>query len=469
MIRAAFWSFLDRFLFQLINFAIAILIARFLGPTDLATIAIVTAYIYILNILVDSGLTISIIRSQNITDAEVTSIFVFNLILSLFFIILTLIFSSFIERFLEIDNLSYYLNISSVILFINAFSFVRYAKLEQAMNFKLAGFINLGAIIIGGCLCVFLLYQNYGILAVVIFYIIISFIKSLFYLIFTPKFRFQSFSFSDLRPHLHFGKNLIVSSGVEAIYNHSFPVLITKIFTGYDAGLFFQSKRLVDGPVGILSSASRRMFLPSASLHNNDIEKTKTLLYQTLKIVNYITIFLLGVLFINADFIVTILMGEKWSDAVPIFKVLMFGMLFYAPFFLCIDVFKVHGDSSSYSKIILNTRMFAIILILCSSFGGFMWLVYFFAIAQFLMFIYVSFKIQNKFSYSITNILKTIIPYIFTMVIGIFLINLLEFNVEFEVLYLGIKTLLFFGFYIAINHFIFKYNPILFLLQNLKK
>ncbi|MDI1254480.1 MAG: oligosaccharide flippase family protein [Flavobacterium sp.] len=468
MIKSAFWSSFDKIIFQVLNFGIAIMIARFLGPKEMGTIAIINGYVYFLNIFVDSGLTISIIRNKNITDKEVSSIFVFNFVVSLFFIVMTLLFSSFIENYFAIPDLALYLNLSSMILLFNSFAFVRYAKMEQNMQFKLESFINIFSIVASGIVCVYMLMNGYGIFGVVVFSIATSLFKNTLYIIFTPRFKLCKFNLEVLKPHLHFGKNLLLSSSVEAIYNNGFPVLITKLFTGYDAGIFFQSKRLIDGPVNLVSTSSRRLFLPIAAKFDNDLKKTNALLLDMLKLVNYIQIFMIALLFINADYIVLKLMGAKWLDAILIMKILMFGMIFYVPYFLCIDVFKVTGNSRAYSRTVLFSRLFSISLILVSSFFGFLSLVTLFSIAQLLMFLSAVYQLQSKYDFDVRAILKTIFPFLITLVAGLVIVTFITITMP-QIAVLMIKTAIFALIYFAANAYIFKYNPLQTLYRRLKK
>lgn len=467
MFKAAFWSSFDKIAFQALNFILAIVIAIYLGPKDLGAIAIINGYVYLLNIFVDSGLTISIIRNNKISNKEISSIFVFNLLVSLFFIAITLLFSSLIESFLNVKDLSYYLNLSSLILLFNSFSFVRYAKLEQNMEFKKVTFANVFSIMLSGLICWLMLYLNYGIFSVVVFGITSSFIRNVIYIYITPKFRLEKFKYSDLQPHLKFGKNLLFSSSVEALYNNGFPILITKLFTGYSAGIFFQSKRLIDGPVNLISTSSRRLFLPIASQNDNNIKETNKLLITILKLVNYILIFMVALLFINSEYIIVSLMGEKWIESVLVLKILIFGMIFYTPFFLCMDVFKVSGDSSTYSRAILISRIFSIVLILLSSLFGFLSLVTCFSISQLLMFFYSVYLVNKKFGYSIKEILSTVIPYTIVMVFGLFVVYFINF--EFNLIYvLLIKSIVFSLIYLITITTVLQYNPLLSLFKIIK-
>ncbi|WP_338378874.1 oligosaccharide flippase family protein [uncultured Flavobacterium sp.] len=468
MFKAAFWSSFDKVVYQALNFILAIIIAIYLGPKELGAIAIINGYVYLLNIFVDSGLTISIIRNNKITNKEISSIFIFNLSVSILFVIITLLSSSLIESFLNVKNLAYYLNLSSLILLFNSFSFVRYAKLEQNMEFKKVTFANVFSIFLSGLICWIMLYLDYGIFSVVIFGISSSLIRNLIYFFITPRFKLERFKYLDLQPHLKFGKNLLFSSSVEAIYNNGFPILITKLFTGYSAGIFFQSKRLIDGPVNLISTSSRRLFLPIASRYGNDIKETNKFLIDILKLVNYILIFMVALLFINAEYIIVSVMGEKWIESVLILKILIFGMIFYTPFFLCLDVFKITGDSSTYSKAILISRIFSIILILFSSIFGFLSLVIFFSFSQLLMFLYSVYLVNQKYEYSIKEILETVVPYIIIMVLGLVVVNFIKFGIN-PISVLLAKSIVFLILYIISTIFILKYNPLLSLYKQIRK
>ncbi|MGK4567206.1 oligosaccharide flippase family protein [Flavobacterium sp. 3HN19-14] len=442
--------------------------SRVIWSEKYGTVAIINGYVYLLNIFMDSGMTISIIRNKDITDKEVSAIFTFNFALSILFTILTLVSSPFIENYFDIPDLGTYLNYSSIILMLNSLAFVRYARMEQNMQFRKESFINISSMVAAGAVCIYMLTLGYGIFAVVLFSISATFMKNLLYLIFTPRFRVMKFDFNALKPHLHFGKNLLVSSTVEAVYNNGFPVLINKLFGGYSAGIFFQSKRLVDWAVQLVSASSRRLFLPSASKAGNDLQTTFTLLQQVLKFVNYILVFLVAVLFINSNYLIVKLMGSEWEGSVLLMKIIIFGMIFYAPYFLCIDVFKVMGDSKAYSNTVFYSRLFSIGLILLSSLFGFLYLVIFFSFAQLLMFASAVIQLKRKYNYHPMPIIKTIYPPIVSMIAGLVVADFISLGGNI-ILDLIIKTTIFALIYLSISAFVFQFNPLMVLYRKIKK
>jgi teichuronic acid exporter len=467
MIKAAFWSSFDKIVYQALNFVIAILIARYLGPKNVGTVAIINGYVYLLNIFVDSGLSISIIRNKDITDREVSAIFLFNLAVSLLFVLLTLCCSPFLESYFHIERLSAYLNYSSVILVLNSLAFVRYARMEQQMQFRKESFINVFSMLAAGAACYYMLTLGYGIMAVVMFTIAFALLKNLLYLLLTPRFRVLKFEFAALRPHLLFGKNLLVSSTVEAIYNNGFPVLINKLFSVFQSGIFFQSKRLIDGPVQLISVSSRRLFLPSAAKLGNDMEGIFSLLLDVLRAVNFILILMVALLFINADYLITILMGSQWHEAILVMKILIFGMAFYSPYFLCIDVFKITGDSGAYSRTVFLSRLFSTLLIALSAVFGFLYLVIFFAVAQFLMFTGAVLQLRKAYGFNALAIWKTIAPFMATLVAGLFAVSFLP-EWKSEIVGLLVKSAAFSFLYVFLNAVVFRYHPLKMLYKKIR-
>ena len=59
-----FWRFAEQCGAQLISFAVSILLARFLVPENYGTITIVTVFTSVLQIFIDSGLSMALIQKK---------------------------------------------------------------------------------------------------------------------------------------------------------------------------------------------------------------------------------------------------------------------------------------------------------------------------------------------------------------------------------------------------------------------
>lgn len=78
-----YWTFIQQMSNQGISFIVSIILARLLLPEEFGVIAMLSVFIAIGNSLTDSGLSQSLIRTENTTNEDYSTIFFFNLFVSL--------------------------------------------------------------------------------------------------------------------------------------------------------------------------------------------------------------------------------------------------------------------------------------------------------------------------------------------------------------------------------------------------
>ena len=75
------WRFLERIGAQGVTFLVSIVLARLLDPTLYGTVALVTVFIAIMQVFIDSGMGSALIQKKNADDLDFSSVFYFNLIM----------------------------------------------------------------------------------------------------------------------------------------------------------------------------------------------------------------------------------------------------------------------------------------------------------------------------------------------------------------------------------------------------
>ena len=75
------WRFMERIGAQGVKLLVEILLARLLVPEDYGIVALVTVFISILNVFVDSGLGSALIQKKNADQLDFSTVFWFNLFL----------------------------------------------------------------------------------------------------------------------------------------------------------------------------------------------------------------------------------------------------------------------------------------------------------------------------------------------------------------------------------------------------
>ena len=82
-VRGVVWSSMERFSVQGILFLVMIVMARMLTPGDYGLVGMLTVFIAISQSLVDSGFSQALIRKQDRTETDNSTVFYFNLVIGL--------------------------------------------------------------------------------------------------------------------------------------------------------------------------------------------------------------------------------------------------------------------------------------------------------------------------------------------------------------------------------------------------
>lgn len=77
--KGVLWSSIERFSVQGIQFVIMIIMARLLTPEDYGLVGMLTIFLAVSQSLIDSGFSQALIRKQNRTEVDNSTVFYFNI------------------------------------------------------------------------------------------------------------------------------------------------------------------------------------------------------------------------------------------------------------------------------------------------------------------------------------------------------------------------------------------------------
>ena len=115
----------------------------------------------------------------------------------------------------------------------------------------------------------------------------------------------------DQLPKYSIGSGLLNSASVQL------PIFIlSSFFSGTVVGFYSLSHRVLNMPMSILGSAVAQVFFQtSAQLSNSDINRLKTVTYNTYKKILYIGVIPLSIVFAFGDYIFAFIFGSEWNIA----------------------------------------------------------------------------------------------------------------------------------------------------------
>ena len=187
-----FWQFIDRFSVQGIQFLIGIVLSRLLSPNDYGIIGIIMVFFTFCDIFVDSGFGKGLIQKTDRTDIDSSTVFFFNIVVSLCCMTILWVTAPFIADFYENQNL---------VLLLNALSVVLMSHLIASFSFRSLAKANFLSTFLSGVLAIVLALNRMGVWALVCQYLFRSLI--LFFVVWfstrwVPKIVFSKSSFKEL-------------------------------------------------------------------------------------------------------------------------------------------------------------------------------------------------------------------------------------------------------------------------------
>src|SRR6476620_10939020 len=119
------WTFSQQFSIQLINFIESIILARLLLPAEFGLIGMLTIFMALGGVLMDSGLTSSLIRTPNADQKDYSTVFFINLSGSILIYVLLFFSAPLIASFYNQPILTNIIRVYTFSFIIRAFGSVQ--------------------------------------------------------------------------------------------------------------------------------------------------------------------------------------------------------------------------------------------------------------------------------------------------------------------------------------------------------
>ena len=354
------WSAVENVTRMGVAFVVSIILARLLSPEEYGLIGILTIFIAIFNAIVDSGFTNALIRKQDATDTDYSTVFYTNLVLSV--VLAAALFSCAkpIAVFFERPELVDLTRVMSSVVIINALAIVQRARTTKAIDFKTQTKITFISSITSGAIGIAMAYMGYGVWALVGQQISNQLLSTVFFWIYNkwmPKFVFSWASFKDMWA---FGSKLLASGLIDTAWKEIYQVVIGKCYSPATLGLYTRAKQFADLCSSNLTSVVQRVSYPVLSSIQDDRTRLKFAYQRVIKTTMLPTFVLMLGMAACAESMIYVLIGEQWLECVPMLQIVCtYGML-YPLHALNLNMLQVQGRSDLFLKLEIIKKIIAI-------------------------------------------------------------------------------------------------------------
>jgi len=364
VITSLIWKFLERIGTQGVQFVVAIVLARLLSPGDFGLIALVTVFVAIASVFVQSGLNTALVQKKNADNLDFSTVFYSCLALAIMLYMGLFLAAPFIARFyngqVEIVPV---IRVLGLMLPLGALNSIQEAYVARNMMFKKLFYRSIGAIIPAGVVGVVCAYLGFGIWSLVAQQLLNAFLICII-MWFTVKWRPQLvFSFIRFKHLFSFGWKLLCSALLDTGYNNIRDLVIGKMFTPADLGFYNRGDQFPKLIITNINASIQSVLLPSLSSVQDDRVRLKSLARRSIRTSSFLILPMMAGLAAVADPLIQVLLGEKWLPAVPFIQICCFSYAFWPIHTTNLSAINSVGRSDIFLKLEILKKSYGLAIL----------------------------------------------------------------------------------------------------------
>ncbi len=369
-VKGLFWTGLERFSQQGLQFVIGIILARLLSPEEFGIVGMVTVFVTVLRVFVDSGFTHALIQSKSNTHLQESSVFYLNVGISVIAALALYLSAPLIADFYNQPELVDITKVLSLLVVLGSFRAVHMSLLSKAVDFKPQFYVNVGSRVLSGGIGIYFAYAGHGVWALVYQKLAQDFFSSIGFWIVSKWRPLFSFSFKSLKGLWQFGSKVLMQGILRTISDNIYTLVIGRVFSAADLGVYTRGKSLVGFPQNLISSTIGKVAFPLYATLQDDKERFRAAVSKGFKLMVFVSIPVFLWLFSVAEPLVYVLLGEKWMMTVPFVKLFAIMGMLYPWHLINVQALLAYGRSDLNLRItFIKNGLRLLVLFVCYRWG----------------------------------------------------------------------------------------------------
>ena len=364
------WGTLERIATYGISFVISVIIARILVPSDYGIVGMIAIFLAISQVFIDGGFGSALIRKQDRTNLDFSTVFYYNIAISLVFYLILFVSAPLIAKFYNMPVLIPVTRVVALNTVIGAFGAMHRTKLNIAVDFKTQAKISIITLFITGTIGIFMAYKGFGVWALIMQGLASTLVSTgliWHFVHWKPELAFSRSSFLEL---FGFGSKLMLAGLLNATYTNIYNLVIGKKYNASDLGYFTRADSIVQLPASNITMLIQRVTFPVLSEIQNDTKRLADSYRRLLKMTAFIIFPFMTLLAALSEPLIKVLLTDKWSPSVPLMQILCFGFMFFPIHAINLNLLQVKGRSDLFLRLeILKKLMITIVLFVSFNFG----------------------------------------------------------------------------------------------------
>ncbi len=364
------WGGVEKFSTYGLQFLLSIVMARLLTPADFGVVGMISIFLTLSTIFIDSGFAVALIRKKEATDTDFTSVFYFNILLSLLLYGVLYALAPAIAAFYDTPILCRVTRILGLTIIVSSLTIVQRARVTKQMRFSVQAKVTFTAACVSGIAGIAAAYGGFGPWAIVIQLMLSAVLTSALYWYFSSWRPSGRFSFGTIRAMFSFSSKLLVATLLLVIYNNIYQLVIGKCFSMAQVGFFSKANNYANLPNDAIGRTINNVALPALARLGDDDAELLGYYRRMLRGTSCILFPIMGAIVALAVPGVRLVLTEKWMPAVPLLQILATACLMAPIRMINQNIYHIKGRSDIYLKTeVINKVLITLLLAATIPFG----------------------------------------------------------------------------------------------------
>ena len=360
------WRLAERFGARGVTFIVSLILARLLDADVYGSIALVTVFITVFQVFVDSGLGTALVQKKDADELDFSSVFYFNLAVCLILYAILFVISGPLAVYFRTPEMKPVFRVLGLSLLISGVKNIQQAYVARNMLFKKFFFATLGGTLGAAGIGIYLAWKGYGVWALVAQFLFNDMVDTIILWITVPWRPKKLFSAQRLGTLLSFGWKLLVVSLISTLSNSLRSLIIGKRYTKEDLAYYNRGQQFPQIIALNVDTAIDSILLPTMSQEQDKLDVVLRMTRKAIRIETYVMMPMMMGLAVCSRALISLLITDKWLPCVPYLQILCVIYAFYSVSTTKYNAYKSIGRSDVYLKMTTITSFVDILILLAS-------------------------------------------------------------------------------------------------------
>lgn len=322
---ALLWSLADRTGQQVLLFVVGILVANILSVEDYGLVGMLAIFSALATVVLDSGFSAALIQKKETTDEEFSSVFWFNLGMSLLLYVVLVGCSPLIATYFRQPALTRLAAVMFLALPVNALTVIQTTLLNKNVRFKALARVNLLAMTVSGAASLGMAVAGCGVWTLALQPVVLAAARAVLLWRQSPWRPQRVFRPELIRGLFPFASSLLFASFINTCFLHIYSVVIGKIYPIRQLSYYTQGNKICDMGVSLLYGSIQNATFPIFSRIQDERERLIRAYRKTIRLTAFVTFPIMTGMAACAPPLIRLLLKEEWWPCIPFFQLLCLG------------------------------------------------------------------------------------------------------------------------------------------------